>query len=538
MSDTRKDSFADAPGFGHLDSGAVDNLGDHAKRGGAIILISMLIQRGLGLICLAIMARQLEPRDFGLAGMAAILSSLLTIFADLGLPDAMVQRASITRRELSAAFWLNVFASIVIGGVMASLAPAMARFYGEPQLRDVTYVFAAYFPLVGLGAQHYALLVRRMQYKRLAIAETMGFAIGGASGVIMAMNHFGPYALIGQYMVNQVVVLIMNAWSARWMPGLPGNFGLLRGVVHVGGNLTASKFVDYVIKNLDNFLLGRFCGAAQLGLYTRAYTLMQYPILLISSPMGRVTLPVLARLQHDLPRLRAAYVRVLQVIAFISFPLMACLMVTADQVIRVIYGGKWTAVVPVFRILCVAGIYQGIYSASSQLFIATGRTNRMLRCSTALCVALGGAFYVGVHWGPLGTAAAYAITLTLLILPYLAYAYATIGLRLATVLSALKTPFLASIAMATLVYALRPPVGPYWHPLLRLAISGVIGMAAYVGLMVLFARPFLHDVVISTITGMVPATKRFLPHWGEPVVEKPASAAPVVVAAMPVEVAT
>ncbi len=488
-----------------------DDVGNHAKKGGAIVLASMLIQRGIGLVCLAVIARKCDPRDFGLAGMAAVLSSLLTIFADLGLPDAVVQRPTLSRRELTAAFWLNVFASVAIGGVMAALAPGMARFYGEPQLRNVTFFFAIYFPLLGLGAQHYALLVRRMQYKRLAVAETVGFAIGGAAGIAMAFRHLGPYALIGQYLVNQLVVTAINWCSAGWLPGLPGHFKTLRGMVHVGGNLTASKFVDYVIKNLDNFLVGRFCGAAPLGLYTRAYTLMQYPILLVSAPMARVTMPALARLQHDLPRLRQAYVRVLQVIAFLSFPMMAGLMVTADQVIRVIYGGKWTFVVPIFRVLCVAGVYQGVYNATGQLFVATGRTNRMLRCLSCLCAALAIAFFIGVQCGPYGTAVAYATTLTLLILPYLAYAYATIDLKLTTVLSALKAPFFASIAMAAMVAILRPPTGPYWHPLVRLAISGVIGSAVYGAVLIVFARQFLHDTVISTLVGMFPLARRFVP---------------------------
>ncbi len=496
--------------------GPSDNLGDRAKRGGAVVLTAMLLQRAIGLIALALMARKLDARDFGLAGMAAILSSLLTIFADLGLPDAVVQRSTISRQELSAAFWLNVVASCVIAAVMASLAPAMAHFYGEPELRNLTLVFAIYFPVLGLGAQHYALLVRRMEYKRLAISETLGFATGGCAGVIMATRGFGPYSLIGQYLVNQVIVVALNWIFAAWVPALPRDFRLLRGMVHVGGNLTASKLVEYVTKNLDNFLIGRFCGAAPLGLYTRAYTLMQYPVLLVSAPMGRVTLPVLARLQHDPPRLRQAYVRVLQVIAFITFPMMAGLMVTADQVIRVIYGGKWAAVVPIFRVLCIAGVYQGIYSATGQLFIATGRTNRMLRASAALCVALCVAFTIGVRFGPFGMAMAYATTISLLILPYLAYTYATIKLPLKSVLLALRAPLFASIAMALIVYLLPPPIGPYWHPLVRLAISGAIGVTAYFGLLMLLARQFVNDVVLATLSGMFPFVRRLLPAAIEP----------------------
>jgi O-antigen/teichoic acid export membrane protein len=195
-------------------------------------------------------------------------------------------------------------------------------------------------------------------------------------------------------------------------------------------------------------------------------------------------------------------------IAFISFPLMMGLMVTSDQVIRVIYGGKWTAVVPIFRILCITGLFQGIYGATGQLFVATGRTDRMLRGGVMLCAALSAAFCIGVFWGPIGMAASYVITLSLLILPYLSYCYATIGLRLKTVLAALRAPLISALVMALAVWFLRPPVGPGWHPVVRLAISGCIGVGAYLAVMLTFARPFMSEVVVATATAMVPGLRR------------------------------
>jgi PST family polysaccharide transporter len=489
--------------------GGTDDLGDRAKRGSAIVFGAMLLQRGIGLICLALLARKLNPEDFGLVGMVAVLSSILTIFADLGLPEAVVQKADLTRRELSAAFWLNVLASCVIGGIMVAMAHPLAWFYNDARLVKLTLLFAIYFPLLGLGAQHYALLVRRMQYKRLALSETIGFGVGGVSGIWFAAHGYGASALILQQIVNITIITSMNWCFAHWLPGLPSRQHSLRGMVHVGGNLTASKLVEYVIRNLDNFLLGRFCGAAPLGLYTRAYTLMTYPILLVSSPIARVTMPVLAKLQHDLPRLRQGYVRVLQMIAFISFPLMLGLIVTGEQVIRVIYGGKWTSVVPIFQILCLAGLYQGIYGAVSQLLVATGRTDRMLRCNFVLCAAVTIAFGIGVNWGPRGMATAYTATMTILILPYLAYAYQTVDLKLRKVLAALRAPFLAAMTMAGIVWLLEPPTGPGWHPLIRMIVSGAIGAAAYLGLMAFFARRFMSEVVVATLTGMVPPLRRF-----------------------------
>lgn len=490
-----------------MDAEPTDRLGDRAKRGGAVVFAAMLVQRAIGLVCLAVLARQLSPRDFGLMGMLGVLTAVLMIFADLGLPDATVQRPEISRRQLSSAFWMNVLASLVITALMVALAPLMARFYGETELRGMTLLFALYFPILGLGAQHYALLVRRMEYKRLAISETLGIAAGAVTAILLARRGFGPYALVCQHLVTILIITSMNWSFAGWMPGLPARHVGLSRMVHIGGHLTASKLVEYVGKNLDNVLLGRFWGAASLGLYTRAYTLMTYPILLVSQPMARVTVPVLARLQHDPPRMRQAYLRVLKMIALVSFPLMFGLFVSADQVIRVVYGGKWSAVVPIFQVLCITGLFQGILNATNQLFVATGRTDRMLRCNAVLCAMMSVAFVVAIAWGPIGIAAAYAVAMTLVIGPYLAYAYATIDLSLKEVAVALRAPFFAAIGMAAVVWTFPAPIGPGWHPLLRLGLTGLIGASAYVALMALFARKFIADVLGYALSGLLPRVR-------------------------------
>jgi len=219
--------------------------------------------------------------------------------------------------------------------------------------------------------------------------------------------------------------------------------------------------VNYFCRNLDKVLLGRFVGAVSVGLYTRAYALILYPVSLVSGPMSRVCTPALSRLQEDPERMKRACLDILQLIAFISFPLMGILIVAGDDVVGLIYGAKWKEAVPLFRILCIAGIWQAIYNATGQVFISSGRTDRQFRAGLAMSCVLAVAFVVGLRGGARGVALSYTIVFSLGVFPYLAYTYATIGLNLSEVLQTLWPTFIAAALTTASLFAIRPHILPH-----------------------------------------------------------------------------
>lgn len=425
-----------------------EQLGRRVLRGGAVVFGAMLLQKLLGLLLLAIMARLLTPRDYGLMGMVLAVTAFLQIFSDAGLPLATIQKADLTHPQLSAMFWLNLGLGLLLGLGIFVLAPAVAWFFHEPQLRPVAGWLALSFPLTALGAQHGALLQRKMAFTRLMLTEMAGLLAGGAAGLLLAWQGYGIYALVAQVLATAAGTTLAAWLWAGWVPGARLRGTGLRETIRFSGYLTGYCLVNYFARNLDKVLLGRFSAAEQVGLYNRAYSLMFLPVSLVAVPAGRIMLPALSAVQHDRPRLRRLYLRYLQVIGFVTFPLMTLLALKAGWFIRLIYGPGWEGAVPLFQILCLSGLGQGIYSAAGYLFVAVGRTDRQFRAGLVVSLILAGSYLAGIPWGAQGVALAYTAGFLACLPVYLYYAYATVGLPLRSALKKLILPLFISILLA------------------------------------------------------------------------------------------
>jgi O-antigen/teichoic acid export membrane protein len=480
-------------------------LGRHAARGGMVVMISVAASKLINLIISAVLARLLTPYEFGLIGMIFTLTGLLQVFGDLGMPTATVQKVNLESHEASTSFWLTVVAGLGLWFVTIAAAPAVAWFYNEPSLVRLTIMCGLIFPVEALGYQHTAILMRRFQFARIAVCEIVSGVAGGIIGIVMAAWGFRASALVAQYVLGAATLTLLAWVFCRWLPSRPSRTRSVLQMLRFGGYLTAYRFVNYFSRNLDNVLVGHVCGTASLGLYARAYALMTYPIALVSGPLSRVALPALSQLQGDAARMREAYMRILRVIAFITFPLMTLLFVTADDLIAIMYGKGWAAAVPIFRILCIAGIYQGVYSAAGQVFTASGRTDRMLWSGIVYAMILSISFFIGVRWQSTGVAWAFVVVSTALLLPYLKYTYATVDQRLGPVLMALWPMLAASILMGVGCAIVVGTVARDWPAIPRFGIAAATSAIIYLGVLFVFWRGHLRDLVWGTIGRLLPA---------------------------------
>ena len=196
-------------------------LRDLSVRGGLSIMGVQAAQFALGLVSTAILARILTPGDFGLVSMAAAVAAFLVLFLDMGLGSAIVQDAALTREQVNTLFWINAALGLTLAGVMAALAPLVARFYGQPALAGVTMVLASTFVLSGLSVQHSALLRRQMRFSALSAIDVVSTVIGLVTVVVSGVLGAGYWALVYQQVVQQAATA-GGAWLAcGWRPGPP-----------------------------------------------------------------------------------------------------------------------------------------------------------------------------------------------------------------------------------------------------------------------------------------------------------------------------
>ncbi|MBX6311466.1 MAG: oligosaccharide flippase family protein, partial [Isosphaeraceae bacterium] len=259
---------------------------------------------------------------------------------------------------------------------------------------------------------------------------------------------WGYWALVGQALATQAIRLALVFVASDYRPGPPRAGVGTRGLVAFGGYLTAYALVTYVGRNLDNILIGRSWGPAALGYYARAYFLMSLPLMLAANALSGVMVPALSALEHDRERLGQAYREATRAVALVGLPLAALLLVAAPELVRLLYGDRWTAVGPLLRWLALAAMAQTVVASSGWLYIALGRGRALLLVGLALTTVQAAALVVGNRWGPRGVAIAYTLASLALALPTLWAAHGVAALHLAATLRAVG-PVLAVTAIAT-----------------------------------------------------------------------------------------
>lgn len=367
----------------------------------------------VGLAAQPALARLLDQDDFGLLAMVAVVTNFGMLLVNAGLAMATVQRDEITRQQVSNLFWIACGFGFTMGLLVACLAPGVAWFYGEPRLIAITLAMSLLFILAGATIQHQALLRRGMQYRQLATVQVLSAFLGQAAGVAWAWRHSGQshdYWALVLVPITTALVTLLGCWIAcDWRPTGYRRLAGTRALVNFGANLTGFNVLNYFARNTDKVLIGWNNGAASLGAYNQAYRLLLFPLQNVMSPLTGVMIPAMSRIANDREALTRHYLRAVRLLLATLVPALVAVAITADWWVGLVLGPKWESAAPIFRWLAIAGVIQPISNSTSWLFLSQERADAMLRFSMIAAPITVLAFVVGLPWGAVGVAAAYAI---------------------------------------------------------------------------------------------------------------------------------
>lgn len=454
----------------------------HTLRGGAATMAAQGARFALNLLSTMVLARILVPEDFGIVGMVMAFTSFFSVFCDFGLATGTVQRENLTESEVSALFWLNALLGLLIAALVAAGAPLVAWFYHDERLVPVTLTLSLGFVFTGLGVQHRALLQRQMRFVRLGLVDVLSMALGVAAGIVAALLGMGYWSLIALSLVTAGAGVV-GAWIAcRWRPGIPGRGSGVRDLVSFGGFLTGYGVVSYLVRNADAFLIGRYWGPASLGIYGRAYNLLLVPLTQVVTPLSSVGIPALSRLMAAPERYRRAYTRLLEQISLLTMPIVVYLVTCADWIVEVVLGPGWEGVVPIFRVLGIAALFQPVSASVGWLMVSQGRVRQMWRWAWIHGVPAVACFVVGLPWGALGIAAAYSVMGVTFRAPFFYWYVGRQGpVRTADIYRAFWPALCISSCLLSILWLLRGLWQPA-HPLTGLSVAGLLAAVLTLGL--------------------------------------------------------
>ena len=445
--------------------------------------------RALDQLVTIILVRLLLPRDYGLLAMAWIVVGFLELFIEVSGGTAIIQRRDVDDEYLSTAFWTSLAVGVILFTIAIASAPVVGAFIAQPLASTILLVLSSRLIITSTWATHVALATRRMKYLALALTDAAAVVIAGLTGIGLALAGMGVWSLVGRALAGSATATVGYYLGTRWKPARRFSWTKFKDLWSFSTPLTLSGLFSYLVRNLDNLLVGRFLGPAALGYYALGYTASRIPLQDVATPLHQVMLSAFSRVQDDPTRLRRGFLVATQYVAIIALPVMTGLALVASPLVEVVFGDKWLPSVPVIRLLALAGTLQLVTKLWFSGILAAGRTDLQLRWTFLSVLLYLPAFAVGLRWGIVGVATGYLAATAILVPVQYRFVARVLGVTKRDVWSAVKTSLTGCAVMAGTVALTGRALDVAGVPrLLNLMLVIAVGAAVYSAVMILAER--------------------------------------------------
>jgi PST family polysaccharide transporter len=384
-------------------------LGRTTARGAAVTLAGQLTQVVLQFASVVVLARLLDPRQYGLYATVLVLVGVGEIFRDFGLSSAAVQAKLLTRLQRDNLFWINTALGVVLCLLTVAAAPLVAAVFDQHALLAITQVLGLTFVVNGAATQFRAGLNRDLRFGRLALSDLIGQVVGLTVAVVAAALGAGYWALVASQLAQVTTIALLLIAFARWLPRLPRRAVPMRAFLRFGWHLVVVQVIDYVGNTMDSALIALRFGPAAVGEYNRAFQLVTNPLNQFRTPATTVALPVLARLRDDVDRANDYLRRGQLAMGYTAIPALALAIGCAAPLVQIVLGSTWTGVTPIFAWLAAASILQLLAFVGYWAYLARGLTAQLLRYTLVAFALRAVGVGVGSIWGVTGVAGGYAL---------------------------------------------------------------------------------------------------------------------------------
>ncbi|MEI6776517.1 MAG: MOP flippase family protein [Chloroflexales bacterium] len=454
--------------------------------------VSQISRQILLLGTLVLLTRLVGPQNYGLLSMAITVTGFADLLKDLGTGAAIIQRSECDDNLLSSTFWLNLGIGILCTVLIALGAPLAALYFREPGVTPVLRLLSLSFIISSLGLVQLALIQRAIAFRALALIEISAAISGAAVGIGMGLSGMGVWSLVGQTLATTLITTIL-AWVANpWRPHAHFERSAIETIRSYGAGLVGFNIANYIIRNADYALVGRYLGAVSLGIYTLAYRIMLFPQQSLSLVINRVMFAVLSRIDDE-ARFRRAYIQLATMIAFLATPIFVLLGALREPLVRAAFGPEWLPAAPLLLMLAPVGLFQSLSGTVGLIYQARARTDWLLRWGVAAGIITVAGFIIGLRWGIFGMATAYAIVTLATSYPVFAIPFRLIGLPVTEFVRELLPAQACGAGMLLVILGLAP-LATGLPDLAALALLGATGGAVYLGLSWWLNRAAIHAV--------------------------------------------
>ncbi len=362
------------------------------RRGLAWNAVNLVANKGVGILTRLMLARLLVPDYFGLVAMVIVFLSLLGVFIDFGLQNALIQRP---RDENSLTRYHSAFWFLLAGGAgwtlffVLACVPAMVWFYHEPRLLEIAFAMAPSLMFQSVAIVPEVRLTRRLRFKSIAIAEVTSTLVAAGLAIGLALAGAGIHALVAQQVAYAGLRSLLIWYFARWRPRLRFEWASLNDVTSFSSYVLGARVLYFIRTNLDTLVIGALLGATSLGVHTIAYAITENVRAQFARIISRVMLPVYSRMQHDTEMIRPHYLNITRAMTLVFFPLSLSLILFAKPIIETLFSVEWQAAIVPTQLLAAGGMVYALSGPATEVFQGIGRVKALFLISTFNVAVIG-----------------------------------------------------------------------------------------------------------------------------------------------------
>lgn len=440
-----------------------------------------------------ILARLLSQDEFGVAGYAIIVINSLKMLRDFGVGEALIYLKK-DPKATDTAFWLSILISSLLFILTWLGAPLIGDFFEDPRAIPVTRALSFTFPLNAMGYMHDILLRKKLSFKRKFIPDLSRSIAKGLFSILFAYLGYGAWSLIYGQLIGAFIASLVFWIVVPWRPSLYFNKELARALLSFGLNIVIINALSVLLDNADAMLVGRYLGAAALGVYTLAFRIPDMLVMQFNALVSRVLYPFYATMREDGKSLKRGFLYTTKYTMLTTVPMGVGVAVIAQPLILTLFGEKWAEAIPVMQALAIYTVVISLVYNAGDVYKAQGRPEILTRLTLLEGVLLLPAFYFVLTTQNSVALVAWVRVVVALLFSVLDLLIASRMLKVTAqdLFGAIAPALSAALFMALVVWLSLLQLNQL-HYIAQLIIGIMIGGVAYLGTIWLFQRELLLD---------------------------------------------
>lgn len=446
-----------------------------------------------------VLARILSPEHYGLIALVTVVTSILNVFVDSGLGNALIQKKDADDLDFSSVFYANLLFCIVLYLLLFFTAPLIASFYKNLELTPVIRVLGITLIISGIKNVQQAYVSKKLIFRKFFFATLTGTIIAAIIGILMAVKGFGVWALVAQQLINAFIDTLILWIIVPWKPKLMFSITRLKSLFNFGWKLLVASLLNTIYLDIRQLIIGRVYSPSDLAFYNRGQTFPQFIGLNINSSIDSVLFPVMSEVQNDILRIKTMTRRAIKTSSYIMWPLLLGLAGVSKNVVELILTDKWMPCVPYLMLACFCFGIEPLQTANLNAIKALGRTDITLKLEFLKKTISTLIIFITMPFGVFAIAIGSAIYT---IIASICNSYPNRKLLKYSYIDQLKDifpSFLVSLCMGIIVYFLPLPNFAIWLKLLFQIICGAIFYITVTALLHFESFVFLKNAFIDYI---------------------------------------